>query len=135
MIALVGITIDRNTTSNNRNANPSTNANTYGARCFIVMLKSRVAAVVPVTATSVLSGSVASTGGITSVRSASSAATAAASSPLPASAKSIRATVLSSLTVTRIGSWSTPVARARVLNAVYALLYWGVVTSTALTTR
>jgi hypothetical protein len=118
MIALVGITIVRNVNNSSRNAKPSTNANTIGARDFIVSLKSCVAAVVPVTASSVPAASVARTGGITLFRSASKAATAAASSPSPASAKSIRATVLALLTETRIGSCSTPVARARFLNSV-----------------
>src|SRR2546423_777563 len=68
MIALIGITIERKVTSRSRNAKPSTNAKTIGARCFIVWLKSCVLAVSPVTASCVSGGRVASTGGVTLVR-------------------------------------------------------------------
>ena len=135
MIALIGITIERKVRSSSRKANPSTNANTIGARDFIVLLKSTLAAVAPVTACSVPTGSVASTGGITWVRRVSSARTAVASCPSPASGKSTRATVFALLTATRIGCWITPVARARFLNSAYAFANCGVVTSSALTTR
>src|SRR5439155_1163579 len=110
MIALIGITIERNVKSKSRKAKPSTNANTIGARCFIVWLKSTLAAVSPVTASCVPAGSVASTGGITSVRRTLSARIAVASWPLPARGKSTRATVFALLTETRIGWWITPVA-------------------------
>src|ERR1700750_83800 len=40
VIALIGITIERNVTSSRRKAKPSTKANTIGARDFIVWLKS-----------------------------------------------------------------------------------------------
>ena len=60
-----GITIERNVKSKSRKAKPSTNANTIGARAFIVWLKSCVPAVSPVTASCVPGGSVAITRGIT----------------------------------------------------------------------
>jgi hypothetical protein len=46
-------------------------------------------------------------------RNVSSARTAVASWPLPASGKSIRATVRDGLTTSRIGSWIRPVASAQ----------------------
>ena len=52
MMALIGITIERNEKSISRNESPSTKANTIGVLDFIVALKSAVAAASPVTATS-----------------------------------------------------------------------------------
>ena len=52
MIALIGITIERNVISSSRNASPSTNANTSGRCVRIRSLKSRLPAVSPPTATS-----------------------------------------------------------------------------------
>ena len=51
MIALSGITIERNVTSSSRNARPSTNTKTSGAWAFIESLKSMDCAVQPVTCT------------------------------------------------------------------------------------
>ena len=72
MTALTGMTIERNVSSSSTNARPSTNANTNGSRDFMRSLKSCVPAVTPVTAYSA-SGSVSATGGITWLRSVSSA--------------------------------------------------------------
>ena len=69
---MVAITIERNEASRSRNANRSTNPNTSGACDFIRLLKSAVAAVWPVTATSV-PGTAPIVEGMTSFRSVLSA--------------------------------------------------------------
>ena len=62
MIALIGITIERNVTISSAKASESTKRKTHGARCFISSLKSNEPAVRPVTGASAF-GSLADGGG------------------------------------------------------------------------
>src|SRR5829696_3736625 len=64
MIALIGITIERNVTSSRMKASESTNRNTIGRCDFIVSRKSFEEAVMPLTATS--ASSLATVAGTTS---------------------------------------------------------------------
>ena len=84
MIAVSGITIERKVTSSSTNASPSTNANTNGARDFIVLLKSSVCPATPVVWV-VMPGMRPIVAGITLLRSSSSASSDVASTPVPAS--------------------------------------------------
>ena len=110
-MALIGITIEWNVISIRMNASPSTKANTTGVRTPIRSLKSTDAAVPPVTPTSTpwICPTVA---GTTLSRRVFSACWDSASLPSPASGMLTRATVWSGLTVTSIGLFISPVARA-----------------------
>ncbi len=111
--AVAAITSDRKVSSSSTKARPSTNRNTHGRRERICALKSYVPAVIPVTATSDVRQGRARSAGSRRRAASCSAAIDAASSPLPAIAKSMRATVLSGFTVTVNGANSSPVASAR----------------------
>ena len=82
MIALIGMTSERNVTSSSRKAAESTNAKTSGACDFIVSLKSFELAVSPVTSAVVL-GTVPTVAGIRVFRSCANALSEAESLPLP----------------------------------------------------
>ena len=110
MIALIGITIERNVTSSRMNARLSTNRNTIGRCDFIVSRKSFDEAVMPLTATS--ASSLPTVAGTTSSRRTRTDSSEAASVPLPWTASDTTATVLSGLTSTPEGSDSLPVAIA-----------------------
>src|SRR5215203_1986904 len=132
MIALIGTTIERNVTSSRMNAIASTKPNTIGRFVFIVSMKSFDQAVMPPTATSVLS-SLPTVAGTTSSRSTSSERFDAASVPLPLIDSVTVATVLSGLIVTLVGSESSPLAIALSCGCLIAVWTSGAVTSLALT--
>ncbi len=106
--ALTAMTSDLNVTSISRNASSSTNANTSGAVVLIWPSKSRVWAVMPVTATSASSREP-TVAGTMSSRSASRAALDGPSLPFPATGMETTATVPSGLTLTSTGWFITSV--------------------------
>ena len=127
------MTSDLNVTSISRNASSSTNPNTSGAVVFIWASKSRVWAVIPVTATSVSSREP-TVAGTMSSRSASRAALEGPSLPFPATGMETTATVPSGLTLTSTGWFITSVPTAASVNAWISAWTSGDSTSAALTT-